>query len=302
MERLELEAAMLEIVRRHVHVPELQRMMQSYVSYKLEESFVFAELVELHYDMFEGQGQHATAGAAAIELLILALDIFDDLQDKDNDRVPWMQVDPAQAMNAAIGFLSLSTAAIADAELDERRKSSALTLLHQHLSQAVGGQFMDVGNRISTEQECLTMIREKSGALVACACQLGTVLARGEMNEHVAAYGILLGLSAQIRNDMQGIRRWDTRNDLLFRKRTLPTLYLLEDASPELDVLRRYYAQEVDIESIYANKHEIMNIIEQGGCLMYTEIHLRCLYEESIHLFNQLNVEKHWISRLEKFI
>jgi competence protein ComQ len=302
MDRLEIESAIQQIVHRHVTPPELRDLMLSFVAYKMTESTIFAELTIFHYQMFGGTSRDIGQAAAAVELLILALDIFDDLQDQDNERVPWMKVDHAQSMNAAIGFIALSTTAIAETNIDQSIKSQALWLLHQRLNQAVGGQYIDVDNSVTEEEDCLAMIRAKSGALVACACQIGAVLATGKLDETVGAYGELLGVSAQIRNDMEGIRRWDTRNDLIFRKRTLPVLYLLDDERPELQVLRDYYADQEDVEQIYANKHEIMDIVEQGGCLSYAQVHLRFIQQECMTLIEDLPVDLDWKQRLEDFV
>jgi competence protein ComQ len=39
--------------------------------------------------MFAGRPTDIFLAAAAVELMILSLDIFDDLQDQDNFSVPW---------------------------------------------------------------------------------------------------------------------------------------------------------------------------------------------------------------------
>ncbi|WP_018754850.1 polyprenyl synthetase family protein [Paenibacillus terrigena] len=302
MDRLHMESAMKQVIHRHVTPPALRDLMESYVAYKMTESTVFGELTLLHYSMFGGTSEERYAGAAAIEFLVLALDIFDDLQDQDNDRVPWMKHNHAQSMNAAIGFLALSTKVIIDSKFDEARKSIAVELLHHRLNQSVGGQYIDVDNAITEEDECFAMMRAKSGALVACACQLGSVLATGEMNDQVGAYGELFGMSAQLRNDMEGILRWDTRNDLIHRKRTLPVLYLLDDSAPELQVLRDYYAGQATVDQLYANKHVIMDQIERGGCIPYTQVHIQFLQQECHTYIEGLSIDLHWKQELESFI
>ena len=302
MGRLHVESVMLQVIHRHVTPPALRDLMESYVAYKMTENTVFGELALLHYSMFGGVSEERYAGAAAIEFLVLALDIFDDLQDQDNDRVPWMKHNHAQSMNTAIGFLALSTKAITDTNFDNDRKSIAVELLQHRLNQSVGGQYIDVDNSITEEDECLAMMRAKSGALVACACQLGCVLATGALNDEVGSYGELLGMSAQLRNDMEGILRWDTRNDLIHRKRTLPVLYLLDDSSSKLQVLRDYYAGQADIDQIYANKHVIMDQIEQGGCIPYTRVHIQFIQQECLAYIEGLPVDVHWKKELENFI
>jgi competence protein ComQ len=76
----------------------------SFIEYKIKESCPFADLVVLHYQMFGGESEDIYQAAASIELMILALDIFDDIQDQDNPSVPWSQIESALSTNIAIGF------------------------------------------------------------------------------------------------------------------------------------------------------------------------------------------------------
>ncbi|MCB8818201.1 hypothetical protein [Desulfosporosinus shakirovi] len=75
--------------------------------------------------MFDGQSKDIFQAAAAVELMILSLDIFDDLQDQDNFSVPWHNINPALAMNIATGLLVLSTKAIEQTSLEQDRKVMA---------------------------------------------------------------------------------------------------------------------------------------------------------------------------------
>lgn len=49
-----------------------------------------------------GVSETALTGAIAMELSALAADIFDDIQDQDNDELPWRQIPTENALNLAI--------------------------------------------------------------------------------------------------------------------------------------------------------------------------------------------------------
>ncbi|MEX1031168.1 MAG: hypothetical protein WDZ91_14155 [Paenibacillaceae bacterium] len=83
--------------------------LKQFIEYKMQLGFPFGNLVLLHYRMFKGQNEDIHKIAAAIEVTILSLDILDDLQDQDDDCVPWMQIDPAISMNLATVLILLST-------------------------------------------------------------------------------------------------------------------------------------------------------------------------------------------------
>ena len=65
-------------------------------------NFPFAELALDHYLAFGGNDfEEILDLGAGIELLILAADIFDDIQDKDRPNAEWMKMDQAVSLNIA---------------------------------------------------------------------------------------------------------------------------------------------------------------------------------------------------------
>jgi competence protein ComQ len=285
---------------------ELRRLGLRFVEHKLGEKCVFGQLTSLHCRMFGGNAERAYAAAAAIELMILALDIYDDLQDRDNETVPWSHVDPALALNAAIGLQALSIdqmRRIGDWEEEVAGKSAeAADILNRGVLRAVNGQHMDLLNESDTEEECLRMIADKSGVLVSTSCLVGTVMATDEHHELVTAYGEALGIAAQIRNDIAGIERWDLRNDLLFRKRTLPILYVLEQKETEALLIRDYYEGNASREDLLARKTELMSYIRSCGCIEYAEVHARLKRYEAEAGIVMLPVAERWKAEIRRFM
>jgi len=75
---------MLQLVNDYFPVKELKNYMSEFIIFKMKGHFPFGQLVILHYQMLDGQSKDIFQAAAAVELMILSLDIFDDLQDQDN--------------------------------------------------------------------------------------------------------------------------------------------------------------------------------------------------------------------------
>lgn len=94
---------MLQLVNEYFPVKELKNYMSEFITFKMEGHFPFGQLVILHYQMFDGQSKDIFQAAAGVELMILSLDIFDDLQDQDNFTVPWQKNDHARSYEHSYG-------------------------------------------------------------------------------------------------------------------------------------------------------------------------------------------------------
>ncbi|TCZ76366.1 polyprenyl synthetase [Paenibacillus albiflavus] len=300
--RMSLEQFMRGKINQYFIQSHLRALATSFLEYKLTESFIFSDLTRLHYQMLGGTSQEIEKAGAAVELMVLALDIYDDLQDRDNLDVPWSQVDPAQALNVAIGLQSLSIATLDDCAFSNSSRTRAMRYLNHGILRSVNGQHTDLLNYVNEEEDCLHMIRNKSGSLIACACLIGATLVTDEHHELIAQYGQSIGTIGQIRNDIKGISRWDLRNDLLNRKRTLPILYFLDHDHPIMQIVRDYYegyASQTDLLSI---KNQIIDLIESSGSKQYAEVILRTLQYEAKELIEKLPIEQEWKQKIVEFV
>ena len=103
-------------------------------------------------------------------------------------------------------------------------------------------QICQRGNLELTEQEYFDIVDGKTAALTACCCRLGALFSGkpAEVVERLSAYGRGLGIAFQIADDLLdlvGEERSTGKSlgtDLEQQKLTLPLVYLLENASPEL--------------------------------------------------------------------
>jgi competence protein ComQ len=281
---------------------EIMKHTLSFIEYKIKESCPFADLTVLHYQMFDGKSPQIYQAAASIELMILALDIFDDIQDQDNPSVPWSQIEPALSTNIAIGLLMLSEAMLVQTSFETGRKLIAIDYLNEQVLKAVNGQYTDLSNSIHSEEDYIQMAKNKSGSLLACACLVGTALAGETHHSTVKEYAVFIGIAAQIKNDIQDIVRWDEKNDLIHKKKTLPTLFLLQSQLPSFQIIRDYYDDKLGKEALYKQKFEIKELIEQSGAIEYANVIMRIHQLHASELIEGLGVEQAWKEKLLQYV
>lgn len=281
---------------------ELKKIAYDCIMYKTRNKFPFGELTILHYQMFEGNSPDIPAAAAAVELMILSLDIFDDLQDNDNFSVPWTQINPAVSMNLATGFLVLGMKVLEKTSFEKSIVSRAISDLYTQVLKAVNGQHLDLKNTFETSEDYLHMVEIKSGSLLASACLVGTTLANPSYNEIVSNYAVHMGIIAQLKNDLQDISRWDEKNDLLNKKKTLPTLYLLQNQQRQFDIIRDYYNGKIEAEKLFKVKKTIHEIIRKSGVFEYMEVMIRVHQLKATELIHNLDIEVMWKEKLYLYI
>lgn len=214
-----IEESMLISIKEHFKLEDLKETAINFVTFKKQYGFPFGELTILHYQMFGGNSEDIYKAAAAVELAILSLDIFDDLQDQDNHSMPWQQISNPIAMNIATGFLILSIKTLQQTSFALSSKLKAIHCLTNQVLKAVNGQHQDLVNAIDIEEDYLQMIGQKSGSLIAAACLVGTALATDFFHDIVQEYAEKIGISVQIRNDMKDLFLWDEKSDLINKKK-----------------------------------------------------------------------------------
>jgi len=289
---------MLQLVNDYFPVKELKNYMSEFITFKIKGRFPFGQLVILHYQMFAGQSKDIFQAAAAVELMILSLDIFDDLQDQDNFSVPWTKIDHAIAMNIATGLLMLSTKALEQTSFEQNRKVMANDYLNTWVLKAINGQHIDLMNLIESEEDYIKMVREKSGSLMASACLVGTALASEKNHDSITKYAEHIGIIAQIKNDINDICRWDEKNDLINKKKTLLTLYLLKNQQPRYQFTRDYFSGKLMKEELIKNKTKIQELIEKSGALEYARVIMRLNQLQAIELIDSMGIVQKWKEKL----
>src|SRR5206468_10881802 len=175
----------------------------------------WSDLALYLHRMMGGDSQAVYRRAAALELMILALDIMDDLQDQDHAGMPWMQCPPAYALNAMLSLL-MSAVSLAAEEDREGGRASPVQEVCRQVLRAVTGQQLDISGCIHTEEQYIEMVVRKSGSLFRLACRLGTAGCgvSGENARLLDEMADAPGAAAQIGNDISDVLRYDLKNDL----------------------------------------------------------------------------------------
>ncbi|MEC1601515.1 polyprenyl synthetase family protein [Bacillus halotolerans] len=251
---------MKDIVSQKIMNQDLNHYLQDFIGSK--DTFEFADLAFHHYLAFNGQDKKAIELlAAGIELLILSFDIYDDLEDKDNVNAVWMKIDSSIALNAVTALYTLSIQVMCQASHEPEFSQEILNFALQ----SIQGQHDDIVNAPQTEETCLDMIKNKSGALTALPCVMGVMLATGKYHPIVANYSYELGIMSQIDNDYKGL--FYLNNDFVQKKNTLAYLYLnkqFNDASVEL--LNLYQKPE---EFVSMDTKALKQKLTEAGVIQY---------------------------------
>jgi competence protein ComQ len=287
-----LEPRVLEechaILDRYVDEPDLRRLLDGFLEEKSRENSIWAKITIQVHHMFGGESATIYHNAALTELLMLAYDIVDDLQDHDNPTKSWMACPMENTLNGILAFLIACMA-----ELPEPSAPAAARLL----ASSVNGQHLDLAGSITTEQEYLDMVSLKSGSLIRFACMMGYSLIPRLDEERVRQIDQLaglIGIIAQLANDVRDVTRIDEKNDLLFKKKTLPILFLLEHAEEECPVLSDYYNGRISEEVFVAHKKEIVAFISASGCLEYSRVIQTLYIEKADEIFASLPALPPW--------
>lgn len=260
-----------------------------------------------------GDWKQALPAGVAIELMHNFTLIHDDIEDRDHTRrgrpTVWSVWGEALAINAGDALLALAQLALL--RLSERGVPAATVvssarLLNQTCMAVTCGQHLDIGfeNRSPVQDpvstaEYLTMIEGKTAALIACACEMGSLVAgadpsvspeSGTHGEHLRSFGYHLGMTFQMSDDVLGI--WGdldrtgkpVGSDIARRKKSLPVLHGTE-RSPELrTLLSRENLSEADIR--YATE-----LLEGTGSREFTERLAREHHNQALAALEEANLQ-----------
>ena len=197
-------------------------------------------LAVLSAEAVAAESEVALPGAVAVELIHNFSLLHDDLMDGDEERrhrpTSWKVFGPAMAILAGDALLALAEDVLLEAPGETGPRAA------RHLTEAtdrlITGQAEDLsfeGRLDVSVGECMAMVGNKTGALLACSASIGAVLAGApaESVEALSGYGYHLGLAFQAVDDLLGI--WGQPevtgkpawSDLRQRKKSVPVAYAL---------------------------------------------------------------------------
>lgn len=284
-------------------VGEFNELLKRFARDKAAETSRWGEMTRLVHFMLGGASPHIDRLAALTELLVLALDIADDLQDRDNIEKSWMQCPPELSLNAVMGLLMGAVGELGRLQAEYPDERFPLPgEVGQLVLNAVNGQYRDLTNDISTEQDYIAVVQMKSCMLLKLAYYMGygaleTDPSVAERMDLLAGY---LGVVAQLANDLRDVLRYDVKNDLLHKKRTLTVLFLLGDDEDSYPIVRQYYAGELDREQFLAHKQETIDYIRDSGCIEYTEVIQSLFLQKAKETLDELPGDPEWKAKFRE--
>lgn len=215
----------------------------------------------LVFEALTGQYQAALPVAASIEMIHNFSLLHDDIEDNDVERRgrPTAWTIWGQPLVINIGDHLYSAAYKTLYRLNPRQFApeqilAVLRIINNACLALTAGQDLDLRFEnipdVSTEMY-IDMVYKKTGALVEAAILSGAALGTSDEQilQNYYEFARNIGIAFQIRDDMLGI--WgdtaktgkSTANDLYRKKKTLPIIYMLSQASEQRrETLKAYYA------------------------------------------------------------
>ncbi|WP_159887476.1 polyprenyl synthetase family protein [Paenibacillus puerhi] len=294
----DIQQQMLRIVDDTIEVEDLKALLKASIADKALENGSWSKITLYTHYMLGGASPHIHRMAAVTELIVLALDIVDDLQDQDHLSKPWMQVQQATALNAVLALLTGAIGELGRLQI----RAEGLAAVGKMLARSVNGQQKDISGSPATPDEYVEMTQEKSGSLFRLACYLGCSFLDGneEKVEQLNQLADCTGLIHQIQNDMKDLIGFDIKSDLIAKKRTLPILYLLKVEDEAFRPFKDYYTGLLPIESLLERKEELVETLHRSGCMEYARVVQSVCVQKAQEIYSELDALSPWKEKLKE--
>jgi len=258
------------------HVPLLDRIMHYIVKRKGKQ--IRPMFVLLSARLFSTDIQESTYRAAAlVELLHTATLVHDDVVDDSNERRGFFSINALWKNKIAVlvGDYLLSKGLLLSLDNHDFRTLQILTTAVKEMSEGELLQ-MEKTRKLNIKEDIyFEIIRRKTASLLGAACAAGAWSTSGhdETTAQMRLFGEKVGVAFQIKDDLfdYGADKIGkpTGIDIREKKLTLPLIYTLEHATP--DVRRRI----INIVKNYnTDKEKVATVIEMvkaSGGIAYAQ-------------------------------
>jgi competence protein ComQ len=256
-----------------------------------------------------GVSDVALPGGIIMELAALAADIFDDIQDQDNDEQPWRKLSDAKAMNLAICLIGLSSAAVDSIENREHAWKVEKTFNNLWI-QASSGQFQEVifdSEEKITFNQYFELVKKKSGSFTAAACKIGAILggAKDQLILELEEFGINFGIMNQIRNDLNDFCNFEKKKDFFNNRKTLPYVYLSSVLEGENAKIFKELTKVKDIDShIFREEkcEKVKKMVIDEGVVQYCTIMYEIFRQKSMDIIKGIPTSNEWKGKMIKLV
>ncbi len=254
----------------------------------------------LAYQSIVGDHTKALPGAAAVEMGHNFSLVHDDIEDHGAERrhrpALWTVSGVPQAINTGDTLFTLSRMALyrlSEEGFDDARVLRLMRLYDETCLALCEGQFMDIWTSEHDEWMSVdyyfNMIGRKTASLIAGSAEAGATLATQD-EAVISAYrrfGWALGLAFQLNDDVLGI--WGDEavtgketSDIATRKKTLPLIYAMAQASGADGQRLRAILAQSETEPSRAEIDEVLGICERVGAQEYTRRQARDYRDEAL--------------------
>lgn len=232
-----------------------------------------------------------------------------DAQDRPSI---WWVWGPAQAINAGDGLHALGRAAImrlSQHNVADDRVLKAVETLDRACLALCEGQFQDLTFRdqlMVTTHDYHGMIQRKSGALAGCSSGLGALVSGAEEDSwrRFQEAGSKLGMAWQISQDVTDF--WGQHGDgvtpsnVLNKKKSLPLIYALENASTsgKRELGNIYMKRVLEPDDIA----RITTVLDEVQARQYAESEARQLLEQATESLGKLGLGDDHLQQLGRWV
>ena len=233
-------------------------------------------LLFMFYRMFDPAWEKAVDFAAALEMIHTYSLVHDDLPCMDDDDMRRGKPSNHKVYGEGMAVLSgdallnlaFETVLMSNAFSADKVRKAALILANCSGTYGMlGGQVIDVTEKLKTTEALTSMYALKTGALLSCACQIGVLLGGGtdEQLHSADAFGINLGIAFQIIDDIldavgdEKLTGKKVGSDEKLEKTTFVTLLGLEGAR---NAAKEYTEKCLSYLSAFSNTDEIKLLAE----------------------------------------
>lgn len=253
-------------------------------------------------EMFGGNIKDALYASFAMEVFHNFTLVHDDIMDKADIRRGHPTVHKVFGTNAGIlaGDAMLSYAYKYLCMSPVSTLSDVLDVFNKTSIEIYEGQQLDVDfeTRLDvTEEEYIKMIEFKTSVLLACSLKVGAIIAGASKadQEHIYNFGLSLGLSFQIKDDLLDTFGEQAKvgkrigGDILNNKKTFLLINALKKATDENREHLLHLMDEKNEDKKIAEVKEIFNLCHIES---YTQERIEKYYQESIHHLNAINTDE----------
>lgn len=210
--------------------------------------------------------------ATLVELLHTATLVHDDVVDDANERRGFFSVNALWKNKIAVlvGDYMLSKVLLLSIEKDNPHLLEVVARAVKEMSEGELLQIEKARRLDITEEVYFEVIRQKTASLIATCCEAAALsVNRLDQTENMRRFGELIGIAFQLKDDIfdygePGNIGKPTGLDIRERKMTLPLIYALNNASPEvrkelINIVKNHNENPKKV------KRAVQLVIEHGG-------------------------------------